>query len=73
MNLKETNEKDKNMKEIENTLEDIESFRKGNYKKIISKKDIDMDKIKEITEKTGVSKVTATEILGDHLLKKKED
>lgn len=73
MNPKEINEKDKTMKEIENTLKNIENFRKGNYEAITSKKNIDTKKLKEIIEETGVSKVTATEILGKDLLKKKDE
>ena len=73
MKPSEINEQDKTMKEIENTLETIKNFRKGNYKEIKTSKDIDTDKLNQITEKTGVSKVKAIEMLGKDLLKEEKD
>ncbi len=73
MDPEQINKKDKSMKEIKTTLEDIENFRKGNYREIASKKGINKEKLKELTEKTGASKITITETLGEDLLKEKEE
>lgn len=63
MNMEKTDEKDKATQEIKNSLKDIENFAEGNYKEIMNKKDINLEELKEMTAKTGVSKITATDLL----------
>lgn len=56
------------MKEIKNTKGDIENFREGNYKDIVNRSNLDLSKISRIRDRTGVSKLSILEALGEDLL-----
>lgn len=72
MNLEEIEEKERSNEEIKNSLEDIDNFRKGRYKSILQSNKLKTSKLKKITEKAGVSSLTALEVLGSDL-KSRED
>ncbi len=63
MDMEKIDKQDKPSKEIQSSLEDIENFAEGNYKDILQKSDVDKEELKELTKRSGVSKVTAKELL----------
>lgn len=65
MNLEKIDESDKAMKEIKNSLRDIENFKNAEYKELGKRKDLDKEKIRKISSKARASNLVTTDMLNE--------
>lgn len=64
MNMKDV-EEDRAMREIKNSLKDIENFKESNYKQMFKVREEHREEVKAMMKRANVSMLTAKELLDE--------